>query len=595
METPERIGPYWVRSLIARGGMGEVWRARHPTLDRDVAVKLIRADLGDRLAMREMFTREIQILSKLRSPQTVQVIDANLTEDGHPYIVTEFLEGQDLQAHLKHRGNMEVGEAVQIVCEVLRSLAEAHAVGLVHRDVKPANVFLQQLPGGGTAVKVLDFGVAKILAGTDTDDTLAGGPSLKGSPRYMAPEQIRGLPLSAQTDLYAVGGLLYHLICGEPCFHVKGREALLRAHLEDVPIPLSERCPLFDVPPALDAVVLQCLKKAPRERPWGARELLAALLKAVGVAEGWDMSQQAVGAAPVARPSLSGSSSNASAVSSSAGTSALGPLPRAGIPSGATPEFFRFSSDPAMPVAPPSSAPGAPGEPPESAASERPTMEAPRSLAHPEEAPDWLTGIDDLAPSSVGEPMLQLQPRQAVMKPAPAVDQGPELQLATDARTIATDQRRHHEVQANQMRRVEKRAKRRNSTDPWLFAVVVLAALGGAVYAFRSLQTPTLTNRPAEWAPVVQAPTSEAPPPVVTREFEDVQPRVHEITVGVSTGTANFQRLDTHEVVCTDAVECPMPVGVPIRVERANGKGTNLPALTPDQAKAGVVQVRLDR
>jgi serine/threonine protein kinase len=249
VETLERIGPYVVLSLIARGGMGEVWRARHPTLSRDVAVKLIRADLHGRPAMREIFEREVQVLARLRSPQTVQVIDAGITPEGLPYIVTEFLEGTDLHAHLKACGAMPIAEAVHVAVEVLESLAEAHAMGLIHRDIKPANVFLQQLPGGGRAVKVLDFGVAKMLGGEETDDTLAGGAALKGSPRYMAPEQIRGAGLSPQTDLYAVGGLLYHMISGETVFTASGPRGLADGAPEHAAHAAGGALPLLHGPP----------------------------------------------------------------------------------------------------------------------------------------------------------------------------------------------------------------------------------------------------------------------------------------------------------------------------------------------------------
>ena len=293
------MGLYALEALLARGAMGEVWRARHPTLDRDVAVKVLRAELGDRADLREGFAREVRVLSRLRSPHTVQVQDAGVGLDGRPYFVTELLTGEDLGARLERLGALPWPEAAGIAIDVLKALAEAHALGMVHRDIKPANVFLQALPGGQSVVKVLDFGVAKVL------DTLEGAEEtvvgIKGSPRYMAPEQVLGGPVTPQSDLYGLGCTLYRMLSGEPVFSTEGREAQLRAQVNDAPMPLANRCPLHAVPEALDALVLACLEKAPERRPASAEALIRSLQALMGVPE-----PDALGGLGVVPPSAGG-------------------------------------------------------------------------------------------------------------------------------------------------------------------------------------------------------------------------------------------------------------------------------------------------
>ena len=597
METPERIGPYAVVSLIARGGMGEVWRARHPTLSRDVAVKLVRADLHGKPAMREMFEREVQVLARLRSPQTVQVIDAGLTPDGQPYIVTEFLEGEDLAAHVRQRGALPVEEAVEVAIGVLESLAEAHAMDLVHRDIKPANIFLQRLPGGGRAVKVLDFGVAKLLSADESlvEDTVGGGPSLKGSPRYMAPEQIRGRGLSPRTDLYAVGGLLYYMISGEHVFPTSGREALLSAHLNETPMPLRDRCPLYPVPAGVDALVLQCLRKSPDERPWGARELIASLQRAVTAAE----------------PAFG---------------EPLGPLPGADSME-TTPFLFAASAEPAVPAAPARPIPvlDTDVDPHQRTLGPEELERGPSAeRAQAALAADAAPRLSDVSEGNLELADVPRRPTRSFATPAPTAgrtsappvgrltggpggvsaapsDDGPELQLALDPRSIAATQRRTVEVQANRVRRATA-ARTRNTFAARLASGLAIAAL--VVVGFALYRTYAGRNRveaPAPAPPSKGTPTrptnfgaivAEAPP-VARRQTALAGPGPDQVTIGVATGTANFIRVDTGVEVCTDAVECPMPLGVGIKVSRPGGKPTLLPPMTRDQAAAGVIQVDL--
>jgi len=271
VQAGDLIGVYRLESLVAKGGMGAVWQARHPTLDRRVAIKVIRAEARHHPDAREAFLREVRSLSRLRSPQTVQVIDSGFTDVGSPWMATEFLEGEDLRERIGRGGPLPVPDALFIGIEVLKSLSEAHALGIVHRDLKPGNVFLQQVPtvdGVRFAVKVLDFGVAKLLPSADgeVESTLWPQAPVKGSPRYMAPEQVTGEPpVSTASDLYAFGGMMYRVLSGEPVFD-GDREQLFEAHIALAPTPLSERFPLLGIPRAFDALVMRCLAKAPADR-----------------------------------------------------------------------------------------------------------------------------------------------------------------------------------------------------------------------------------------------------------------------------------------------------------------------------------------
>ena len=198
MQPGDLVGPYRLDTLIAEGGMGSVWRAHHPTLARHVAIKFVKTAMGGEA--NDAFLREVRNLSRLHGPQIVQVQDFGFTDAGDPYMVTEFLEGETLQARLEGRGAVDVREAVCIGIEVLKALAEAHAIGLVHLDLKPGNIFLQRLAGDRVVVKVLDFGVAKLFL-ADGEGTLRPEGAPAGSPGYMSPEQVRSVAVTPASDL----------------------------------------------------------------------------------------------------------------------------------------------------------------------------------------------------------------------------------------------------------------------------------------------------------------------------------------------------------------------------------------------------------
>ena len=269
------IGSYELIELIGEGGMGEVWRAKHKLLARPAAIKLIRPDMlgasqRTREAIFKRFKREARDTATLGSTHTIEVYDFGATEDGDFYYVMELLTGISLDRYVKTFGPMEPARVVYLLRQVCHSLGEAHARGLVHRDIKPANIFMCRLGPDDDFVKVLDFGLVKHAepAATVTQLTVEGVTA--GTPAYMAPEVALGEPwVDGRADLYSLGCVAYYLLTAEPVFAGANAVSLAYAHVHETPPPPSLRSE-FDIPPALDALVLDCLAKNPDARPRSA-------------------------------------------------------------------------------------------------------------------------------------------------------------------------------------------------------------------------------------------------------------------------------------------------------------------------------------
>ncbi|MFT7623028.1 MAG: serine/threonine protein kinase [Myxococcota bacterium] len=272
-------GRYECRKRIGAGGMGEVYLARHLGLDRDVAVKLLTMATSDRQQVeriKERFRREAVALSRLRHPNTVQVIDFGWTDDQRPYIVTELLTGKTLDQVLQPIGVMPAERAIWITMQLCRSLAEAHTYGIVHRDLKPSNIFLIEAFGTEDYVKLIDFGVARI---DQTDESARARPltvegTTLGTPDYMAPEQARGRTPSPATDVYALGCMLYEMLIGEPPFLGDSALQVMIKHIKEAPLTLSEAAPDLRLPAGLEHAVMLCMRKEMNERPADAKLLL---------------------------------------------------------------------------------------------------------------------------------------------------------------------------------------------------------------------------------------------------------------------------------------------------------------------------------
>lgn len=259
---------YTLVSPLGRGGMGQVWEALDTRLDRKVAVKLLitgasPASPGLGLDARR-FTRETAVTARLAHPCVPAIFDAG-TYDGGLYLVMELVDGCTLSDLVAEQGPFPVGWAAAIAGQVATVLAIAHQREILHRDIKPQNVMLTR---DGTA-KILDFGIAGIISQriTSTGVTV-------GTPGYMAPEQLHSLPATPQTDLYALGCLLYEMLAGEPVFTATSPAGLIHMHLEQAPPPLRRR----DVPPQLESLLWQLLDKDPGRRPADARQAYDVLL-----------------------------------------------------------------------------------------------------------------------------------------------------------------------------------------------------------------------------------------------------------------------------------------------------------------------------
>jgi serine/threonine protein kinase len=261
--------PYLVVRKLGQGGMGEVYEAEHVDLGRYAALKVLHASHHDRPDLAARLRAEARILARLSHPNLVEVFDLGVIADGRPWFAMQRLHGRDLREEIARAGALPPERAIGLIAQALDGLAAAHAAGLVHRDVKLENLFLEE---SGT-LKVLDFGIAKPASASLTDP--GGSP---GTPRTMAPEQCAGAPVDARADLYAVGLALYELVVGHgPFDDLRGNDHAFRfAHCDRRPIAPS-RVATQPLPPGLDAVILRALAKSPADRFPTAAAMAAAL------------------------------------------------------------------------------------------------------------------------------------------------------------------------------------------------------------------------------------------------------------------------------------------------------------------------------
>ena len=268
----DRIGgKYRVESVLGEGGMGVVLAARHEALDLRVAVKLLR-DGGDDERANARFLREARLAARLRSAHAVRVHDFGVERET-PYIVMELLDGEPLKSALA-RGPMATETLVLHLLDVCIALAEGHALGIVHRDVKPSNVFLERRPDGTTRARLVDFGIAKPHLPEST--TLTENDASLGTPQYMAPEQIRDARrVDARADLWSLGVILYEALSGALPFEGYTPAGYLASVLSDAAVPLTTRAPSVD--PSLAAIAARLLEKDPAKRPASAADVAHAL------------------------------------------------------------------------------------------------------------------------------------------------------------------------------------------------------------------------------------------------------------------------------------------------------------------------------
>lgn len=270
-------GKYRVEKVLGQGAMGVVVAAKHIHLDQRVAIKFLTGRATREVLGR--FQREAQAASKLRNEHIARVIDFGDLDGGLPYLVMEYLSGQDLQQVLKAEGPLPMHEAIGHILQVCEAMAEAHSAGIIHRDLKPSNLFLTMGSDGSKMVKVLDFGIAKAMGAPDEPE---GGMSLTrteavlGSPLYMSIEQVRSSrDVDARADIYSIGAILYQLLTGRVPYEAQTfPELILKLGTEEPPPPSMFRA---DIPPPLEETILRCLERDRTKRFPNLGELAAAL------------------------------------------------------------------------------------------------------------------------------------------------------------------------------------------------------------------------------------------------------------------------------------------------------------------------------
>lgn len=269
-------GSYRIERVVGSGGTGTVYAATQLRFDRPVAVKVLRHAIDDE-RYQKRFLREARAAARIDHPNAVQLIDVGQCEDGTPYIVSEFLQGETVAERLHRQGALPPRHAATIAIAVLDALGAAHAHGIVHRDVKPANIFLATTHAGGPEVaKLLDFGLVKLMDGTDGLGRLTRTGMVGGTPAYTSPENALDQPIDARTDLYSLGVTMYEMLAGRPPFLRGTVLELLLAHVREPPPPLAEVAP-GAAPEGLERLVSSCLAKRPEDRPADTRVVRQAL------------------------------------------------------------------------------------------------------------------------------------------------------------------------------------------------------------------------------------------------------------------------------------------------------------------------------
>lgn len=273
-------GQFQIVQKIGTGGMGSVYKASQPEMNRMVAIKILHPKLAGRKDLTSRFRREARAMSQLTHPNTVKVfMYGELEEDGSLYIVMELLEGRNLNQTVRKEGPMDAARAIPILVQVCGALQEAHEMGIVHRDLKPENIFLCTQGGLTDYPKVLDFGLAKV-----TERQMRPGSVILtqegmvfGTPEFMSPEQAQGKTLDARSDIYSLAVILYEVLTGKLPFEAKTPMEYIQKHVMEPPIALSQRVPGKTFDPGLDAVLAKALAKKPEDRFQSAAEFAEAL------------------------------------------------------------------------------------------------------------------------------------------------------------------------------------------------------------------------------------------------------------------------------------------------------------------------------
>ena len=275
-------GRYRVLRKLGEGAMGEVYLAEHLNLGRREALKILHPRLAGAAPFVERFRREARATNRVQHPNIVSVHDFGQLPDGRLLLAMEYVEGESLGTILRRVGRMPIGRALPILEQLAGAVDHAHACGVIHRDLKPENMMLVEHRGRSDVLKVLDFGIAKIVAPDHQSHGLTAKGEVFGTPLYMAPEQFTSAQPDPRSDLYAIGVIAFELLVGETPFRGSTAMALMHAHLTQTPDRVSARVPEARMPAELDAVVARCLEKDPSRRHATGAELKAALERVPG-------------------------------------------------------------------------------------------------------------------------------------------------------------------------------------------------------------------------------------------------------------------------------------------------------------------------
>jgi serine/threonine protein kinase len=315
-------GRFKVLSRIAAGGMGVVYRAEQQPLGRVIALKILESKHNPQIdeSFSKRFFLEASAAARLSHPNTIVVHDYGKTDEGFYFIAMEYLEGGSLAGRLKKQGPLTPAQAIHVGVQVCGSLREAHAQGLVHRDLKPGNVMFSPRAGDPFFAKVLDFGLVKMV-GTDSENMgLTQSGVMMGSPRYMAPEQVKAQPVDHRADIYAFGAMLYHMLSGAPPFAAGSAFEAMHAHVNTPPPPLRSTWPGCPAGPVLESIVMRCLQKQANDRFGSMDEVIYALRSSQNEAGALDFAAvgySGAGYVPSQAVSLVGHDSSPSNVSKS--------------------------------------------------------------------------------------------------------------------------------------------------------------------------------------------------------------------------------------------------------------------------------------
>ena len=266
-------GKYEFISVLGRGGMGAVYKVRHRELGKTFAAKILNPDLVKDKQARRRFHQEAEAESKLTHPNLVAVYEHAVGSGGAPYLVMDYLDGTELATVLDKNGSLTEARALPIFAQIAEALAHAHNKGVVHRDVKPENIILNQ-EGKLDVVKLVDFGIAKVLTNERATQRLTQTGEIFGSPLYMSPEQCLGNQQDARSDIYAMGCVMYEVLTGQPPLAGDNPIATILKHVNDAPVPLASKVAPNTISASLQAIIMRCLEKQPSDRYQTAQELL---------------------------------------------------------------------------------------------------------------------------------------------------------------------------------------------------------------------------------------------------------------------------------------------------------------------------------